>query len=103
MFFGSGFGKSRSNDIFDFPIGQQKDVGNHPCPKPLKMWVDLIENYSEPNDVIYECFGGSGTTLMACVETKRICRIMEISEKYGAVILERFYTATGITPELVTE
>jgi len=26
---------------------------------------------------------------------------MEISEKYGAVILERFYTATGITPELV--
>ncbi len=100
IFFGEKFGKKRTNDIFDYPIGQQKDVANHPCPKPLKMWEDLIENYSEPNDIIYECFGGSGTTLIACVNTGRICRTLEISEKYGAVILERFYTATGITPEL---
>jgi DNA modification methylase len=108
LFFGKTWKRSRSNDIFDFPVQPQKMSNNgetlsglHPCPKPLGMWEDLIENYSELNDIIYECFGGSGTTLMACVNKSRLCRIMEISPAYGAVILERFYTATGITPELV--
>lgn len=101
IFFGDNFGKKRTNDIFDYPIGQQKNVANHPCPKPLKMWEDLIENYSEENDLIYEAFGGSGTTIIAAHNLNRRCYAMEISEKYGAVILERFYNATGITPVLV--
>ena len=46
LFFGNNWKRSRPNDLFDFPIGMQKNVANHPCPKPLKMWIDLIENYS---------------------------------------------------------
>jgi hypothetical protein len=101
IFFGEKFGKKRTNDIFDYPIGQQKGVANHPCPKPLKMWEDLIDNYSDEGDLIFESFGGSGTTIIAAQNLSRRCYAMEISEKYGAVILQRFYDATGIKPEEV--
>ena len=93
FFFGEGWNKKRANDVFDYPITNQKDTGNHPCPKPLPMWNDLVENYSEPNAIVYESFGGSGTTLVACQNLSRRCRAIEISPAYCAVILERMATA----------
>lgn len=65
------------------------------------MWVDLVENYSDPGNIIFESFGGSGTTLLACEQTGRRCRAVEISPAYVAVALERWAQATGGTPELV--
>lgn len=93
FFFGDKWQRSRSNDIFDFPIGQQKDIANHPCPKPLKMWADLIESYTEADALIYESFGGSGTSLVAAQNLGRKCFALEISPDYCAVILERMATA----------
>ena len=93
LFFGSGWKRKRGNDVFDYPIGMQKDTANHPCPKPIKMWIDLIENYSEDGDVIFESFGGSGTTFVACQNLGRKCRAIEISPAYCSVILERMSTA----------
>jgi hypothetical protein len=101
LFFGEHWGKKRHSDIFDFPIGQQKDVANHPCPKPLAMWLDLLENYSERGDLIYEAFSGSGTTLIACENLGRQCRAVEISPAYVAVALQRWVVHTGKTPGLV--
>ncbi len=100
LFFGTGWARRRTHDVFDFPIGQQKDVGDHPCPKPLAMWGDLIENYSEADDVIYEAFSGSGTTIIACEKLGRRCRAAEISPAYVAVALERWSAATRRMPEL---
>lgn len=93
LFFGEKWKRTRTNDLFDFPIGMQKDVANHPCPKPLKMWNDIIENYSEPEAIIFESFAGSGTTMVACQNLNRKCRAIEISPAYCAVILERMSTA----------
>lgn len=101
LFFGPKWPKSRSNDIFDYPVGQQKDVANHPCPKPLKMWIDLIENYSEIGDIIFESFSGSGTTLIACEKLSRRCRAVEISPDYVAIALERWATTTKKTPTII--
>jgi DNA modification methylase len=98
-FFGDKFGTKRANDIFDYAIGQQKNVGNHPCPKPLKMWEDLITHYSAKDDIIFESFSGSGTTLIACQNLARRCRAIEIDPGYVAVALERWATHTGLTPE----
>jgi hypothetical protein len=100
LFFGDKWPRRRSNDVFDYPIGQQKGVANHPCPKPLTMWLDLIENYSESGDVVYEAFGGSGTTGVACERLGRRARMIEISPQYCAVILERF-NDLGVTPTLI--
>jgi DNA modification methylase len=103
LFFGDAWPRKRPNDVFDFPIGQQKETANHPCPKPLKMWGDLIENYSEPSDLIFDSFVGSGTTLIACEERDRRCRGMEISPEYIAVALERWHNLTGKQPELIEQ
>ncbi len=101
LFFGEKWQRRRANDLFDYPIGKQEGVANHPCPKPLKMWEDLIENYSEPNAIIFECFLGSGTTLIACERLGRKCRAVEISPAYVAVAIQRWVDVTGGTPELV--
>ncbi|OQB25738.1 MAG: DNA adenine methyltransferase YhdJ [Chloroflexi bacterium ADurb.Bin180] len=97
LFFGEKWARRRPNDIFEFPIGQQAEVANHPCPKPLKMWVDLLENYSEEGDIVADGFDGSGTTLVAAEQTGRICYGMEIEPKYCAVTLERL-AGMGLEP-----
>ena len=50
-----------------------------------------IKNSSAPNAVVMDLFGGSGSTLMACEQTDRICRTMELDPKYATVIVERFH------------
>jgi len=104
LFYGAEWKRKRTNDIFDFPIGEQGGVANHPCPKPLKMWNDLIENYSNNNAIVYDCFCGSGTTIVACQNLGRKCRAIEISPEYCAVTLERMATAfPGIEIERITQ
>ena len=100
-FFGGQWPRRRANDVFDYPIGQQKDTANHPCPKPLKMWVDLLENYSELGDVIAEAFSGSGTTHVAAEQTARLCYGVELEPKYVGVILQRL-ADMGLGPRLIT-
>ena len=72
----------------------------HPTEKPIALLGDLINELSDIGNIIVDIFAGSGTTIIAAHNLNRRCYAMEISEKYGAVILERFYTATGIQPEL---
>ena len=98
------FGKSkraRSNDVFDSPIGSQKGVGGHPCPKPLKLWADLIENYSDKSGVVLDSFLGSGTTMIACENLGRKCRGVEVDPGYVAVCLERYKTTFNKMPVLL--
>ena len=53
-------------------------------------------------DVVLDVFGGSGSTLIACEQTGRKCRMMEIDPKYVDVIVERWEKATGKKAELVS-
>ena len=52
-------------------------------------------------DVVFDPFGGNGTTLLAAQTLNKKARLIEIYPAYASVILERFCTATGITPELI--
>ena len=78
-------------------------IGISATPKPVSAMERAIKSSSKEKGLVYEPFAGSGTTIIAAHNLNRRCYAMEISEKYGAVILERFYTARGITPELVIE
>ena len=49
-----------------------------------------IKNSSAPNAAVLDLFGGNGSTLIACEQTDRICRTMELDPKYATVIVERF-------------
>jgi DNA modification methylase len=61
----------------------------HPTMKPVELPTNAILNHSELDDIVYEPFLGSGTTLVACEQTGRIGRGIEIEPKYVAVALER--------------
>lgn len=71
---------------------------NHPTSKPLDLLSYPIKNSSQENAIVIDTFGGSGSTLMACELTNRICYTMELDEKYASVILRR-YVENGGNPE----
>ena len=49
-----------------------------------------ICNSSQENAIVLDTFGGSGSTLMSCEQTNRICHTMELDPKYASVILRRY-------------
>ena len=59
--------------------------------KPIPLLCYPIKNSSDLNVVVMDLFGGSGSTLIACEQTDRICRTMELDPKYATVIVERFH------------
>lgn len=71
---------------------------NHPTSKPLDLLGYPIQNSSQANGIVIDTFGGSGSTLMACEQTNRICYMMELDEKYASVILRR-YVEDGGSPD----
>ena len=50
-----------------------------------------------------DTFGGSGSTMMACEQTDRICCMMELDEKYASVILRRYVEDTGDSENVYVE
>jgi DNA modification methylase len=65
----------------------------HPTMKPVELFELLIRNSSREGEIVLEPFAGSGTTIIAATNLQRRCFAMEISEKYAAVILQRFADA----------
>ena len=70
----------------------------HPTQKPVGLFKRILQDYSEKDDIIIDPFLGSGTTMIACENTGRKCRGIEISPEYCAVILQRYQDATGKEP-----
>ncbi len=68
---------------------------NHPTSKPLDLLAYPICNSSRENAVVLDTFGGSGSTLMTCEQTNRICFTMELDPKYASVILRRYVEYTN--------
>ena len=71
---------------------------NHPTSKPLDLLAYPIGNSSQENAIVIDVFGGSGSTMMACQQSNRICYMCELDEKYASVILRRA-VENGIAPE----
>ncbi len=62
----------------------------HPTMKPVELIVRHLENSSKPGWIVAEPFGGSGSTLMACAETSRVARLIELDPRYCDVIRRRW-------------
>ena len=91
-FWSSKAGRSQTT-IWNFD--KPKKNKNHPTSKPLDLLAYPIGNSSQENAVVIDTFGGSGSTLMTCEQTNRICYMMELDEKYASVILRRYVEDTG--------
>jgi len=76
---------------YDKPI--KSDL--HPTMKPIPLVANAILNSSQESDIILDSFLGSGTTLIAAEQLKRICYGMEIEPRYCDVIITRWCKYTG--------
>ena len=76
---------------------------NHPTSKPLDLLVYPITNSSQENSIVIDTFGGSGSTMMACEQTGRICCMMELDPKYASVILRRYVEDFGNADQVYVE
>lgn len=72
-----------------------KHSKEHPTMKPIPLLAYPIKNSSAPNAVVLDTFGGSGSTLIACEETDRICYTTELDERYASVIVQRYVDLVG--------
>ena len=73
----------------------------HPTMKPVALVVNAIMDGTKENDIVLDAFGGSGTTLIACEQTGRQCRMMELDPHYCDVIIKRWEDFTGKKAELI--
>ncbi len=67
----------------------------HPTQKPVQMITKALFNSSKQGEVVSDLFLGSGSTMLACQKTNRICYGMELDPKYVDVIVQRFVDYTG--------
>ena len=74
----------------------------HPTMKPVQLVKIALQNSSQTGNTVLDLFGGSGSTLIACEDTGRKCRMMELAPEYCDVIVERWEKLTGKKAELIT-
>jgi len=86
------FGPLNASDVIQYkkPIHSKDDAFLHPTQMPIGLPTEFINNSSGRNYIVFDPFGGSGTTLIACEQTKRRCRMMEIDPRYCQVIINRW-------------
>ena len=73
----------------------------HPTQKPVGMLAQILDDFTKENDTVLDCFGGSGSTLIACEQLNRKCYMMEIDPHYCDVIIARWEQFTGGKAELI--
>ena len=98
---GAGFeeGLARPSNVIEIGTGGAKVTGAHPAEFPVGLPRFFLLAFSDPGDVIYDPFAGSGTTLVAAEQTGRAGYGMEISPRYAALVLERM-AGLGLVPQL---
>ncbi|MFA6005323.1 MAG: site-specific DNA-methyltransferase [Patescibacteria group bacterium] len=92
------FYKSKDKSVLCFPKPNKSKL--HPTTKPVALIRHLILNSTQIGDIVWDGFGGSGTTLLACQQTRRTCVMTEISPVYCQTIVNRFHS---IFPNLLVK
>ena len=87
------FYKSKDKSVLFYPKPNISPL--HPTTKPLGLIRRLILNSTAIGDIVYDPFAGSGTTLIACEQTKRVCLAVEIDKNYCNTIIGRFNNLKG--------
>tara|TARA_R110000765_G_scaffold382041_1_gene473289 strand:+ start:478 stop:1185 length:708 start_codon:yes stop_codon:yes gene_type:complete len=75
------FNSEYDNAIYRYPIYHGKDRF-HPTQKSVRLFEDLIKKHSNENDIVLDCFAGSATTAIACINTNRSFIGCEVDEPY---------------------
>lgn len=88
----------KETTIWNFDRPNKSEL--HPTTKPVPLIAYPIQNSSMSNRIVLDPFGGSGSTLIACEETNRICYTIELDEKFVDVIVKRYIEYKGTADEV---
>ena len=91
---GQWYGDKKQSDVWYLSRGNTSDYV-HPTQKPVELIELALENSSKAGDIVIDCFGGSGSTLIACEKKARGSRLMELDNKYADAIILRWQDFTG--------
>jgi DNA modification methylase len=91
----------KESTIWEFD--KPRKNGEHPTMKPVALLAYPIMNSSMSNTLVLDPFGGSGSTLVACEQTERACRTIELDEKYCDVIVRRYIELTGSSSDVIVQ
>ncbi len=94
------FRKSKDKSLLFCPKPNRSKL--HPTMKPIALLRRLILNSSEIGSIVYDPFGGSGSTLMAAEQTKRRCYTIELDPEYCVTIIKRWEQLTKKQSRLIT-
>lgn len=83
-------GLARPSNVLEIGSGGSKVSGEHPAEYPVGLPEFFIRAFSDAGDLVFDPFGGSGTTLIAAAKNGRFSALMEISPGYCDVIRRRF-------------
>lgn len=92
------FGGDPGSDTV-FAVDRPHRSEEHPTMKPVALVAQMVGNSTRHGEVVYDPFGGSGTTLIACEQLGRICCTMELAPIYGDLVLARWEQLTGESAE----
>jgi DNA modification methylase len=81
-----------------FRRGRDQDLADHPTVKPVALVADALLDCSKRRDLVLDCFGGAGTTLIAAERVGRRARVLELEPRYVDVTLRRYLALTGTEP-----
>ena len=82
------FNGKRITDVWSFDrVAGKKQI--HQNQKPIELIIQCVEKHSNPNDIIFDGFSGSGTTAISCLNTNRKYICIEKEEKYFNIMKER--------------
>jgi DNA modification methylase len=84
------YGPTDEKTVWEFPKDRQNEY--HLTQKPIPVVERALNNSSLKNDLIYDCFLGGGSTMIASHQLKRKCYGMELDPKYCDVIVKRMIT-----------
>ena len=83
----------KQSDVWECKRPKRSEL--HPTTKPVELIERAVLNSSNAGTIVFEPFGGSGSTLIACEKTGRKARLMELDPKYCDVIVKRWEDFTG--------
>ncbi len=92
------YGDDAQTTVFEVPKPSRSE--DHPTMKPVELVAAMIGNSCPPGGIVYEPFGGSGSTLIAAHRTGRVARVVELDPRYVDVIARRYQEHTGTLPVL---
>jgi DNA modification methylase len=92
-------GDRGQSDVWDIDKPVSNDL--HPTMKPVALIERAVTNSTRPGMVVLDCFGGSGSTLIACERLSRRCLMLELDEHFCSVIIHRWQNLTNKKAEKV--